>query len=297
MAVAWAIGVCRGAGDSHRPTSIRPACSPCARGPGAYSAAAASAGRRAPPRACRCRSRPSSRATPRARPSAPARSSRRCTAESPDDRARYEVSGIWPGQSQGLSNPGAPRSAGAPGPLRAAPAQLRFRVPYVGYQAVGLQGTAYNLISNYNSIQITARKQFSHGFVVQAAYTFSKSLTNENGLSANGNDPLNTMHQYGPSYFNRPSRFIMNYSWDLPFGKHTGVLGGVLGGWNLLGVTTVQSGELFTVIDSAAGTIYGRRSCPSGRSRSPVSCRRRPSGSSCHRPSWAGKNPARQSQR
>ena len=137
---------------------------------------------------------------------------------------------------------------------------VEFRVPYVGYQAVGLQGTAYDLISNYNSLQITARKQFSRGFTVQAAYTFSKSLTDENGLSANGNNPLNLMQQYGPSYFNRPSRFIMNYSWDLPFGKHTGLLNGLLGGWNLSGVTTIQSGNLFTVIDSAAGTIYGTSS-------------------------------------
>jgi hypothetical protein len=139
-------------------------------------------------------------------------------------------------------------------------ANVEFRVPYVGYQAVGLQGTAYDLISNYNSLQTTLRKQFSHGFLMQAAYTWSKSLTNSNGLSANGNNPLDLAQQYGPSYFNRPSRFIMNYSWDLPFGKHTGLLGGVLGGWNLSGVTTIQSGNLFTVIDSAAGTIYGTSS-------------------------------------
>ena len=137
---------------------------------------------------------------------------------------------------------------------------VQDRVPYLGYQAVGLQGTAYDLVSNYNSVQVTARKQFSHGFTLQAAYTFSKSLTNENGLVANGNDPLNTAQQYGPSYFNRPSRFIMNYSWDLPFGKHTGILGGVANGWNLSGVTTIQSGNLFTIIDSAAGTIYGTSS-------------------------------------
>jgi hypothetical protein len=137
---------------------------------------------------------------------------------------------------------------------------VQDRVPYLGYQAVGLQGTAYDLVSNYNSVQVTARKQFSHGFTVQAAYTFSKSLTNENGLVANGNDPLNTAQQYGPSYFNRPSRFIMNYSWDLPFGTHTGLLGGIANGWNISGVTTIQSGNLFTIIDSAAGTIYGTSS-------------------------------------
>lgn len=137
---------------------------------------------------------------------------------------------------------------------------LEFRVPYVGYQAVGLQGTAYDLISDYNSFQATLRKQFSHGFLLQAAYTFSKSLTNSNQISANSNNASDTAQQYGPSWFNRPNRFIVNYSWDLPFGKHTGLAGKLLGGWNLSGVTTIQSGDLFTVIDSSGGTIYGTSS-------------------------------------
>ena len=137
---------------------------------------------------------------------------------------------------------------------------VQFRVPYLGYQPVGLQGTAYDLISNYNSLQATLRKQFSHGFLVQAAYTFSKSLTNSNQLSANSNNASDTAQQYGPSWFNRPNRFIVNYSWDLPFGKHSGALDKMLGGWNLAGVTTVQAGDRFTVIDSSGGTIYGTSS-------------------------------------
>ena len=137
---------------------------------------------------------------------------------------------------------------------------VQFRVPYLGYQAVGLQGTAYDLISNYNSLQLTVRKQFSHGFLMQGAYTFSKSLTNENGMVANMNNASNTAAQYGPSYFNRPQRFVVNYSWDLPFGRHTGLLDKLVDGWNLSGVTTIQAGERFTIIDSANGTIYGTSS-------------------------------------
>jgi hypothetical protein len=134
---------------------------------------------------------------------------------------------------------------------------IQFRVPYLGYQPVGLSGTGYDLISNYNSLQITARHSFSRGFLVSAAYTWSKALTDENGQVANGNQATNLAQQYGPAYFNRPQRFVINYSWDLPFGKHTGAMDKLLGGWNLSGVTTVQDGNLFTVIDSAGGTIYG----------------------------------------
>ncbi len=51
------------------------------------------------------------------------------------------------------------------------------RVPYLGYQPVGLQGTGYDGIYNYNSLQVTVRKQFSHGLTMQGAYTWSKDLT------------------------------------------------------------------------------------------------------------------------
>jgi len=56
-------------------------------------------------------------------------------------------------------------------------ANATFRVPYVGYNPTGLQATAFDGISNYNSLQVTVRKQISHGVAFQGAYTWSKSLT------------------------------------------------------------------------------------------------------------------------
>ena len=66
--------------------------------------------------------------------------------------------------------------------------------------------------------------------------------------------PAALAQQYGPSYFNRPQRFIINYSWDIPFGKHDGVLGKLLEGWNISGVTTIQDGAPMTFVDGGAGT-------------------------------------------
>jgi hypothetical protein len=132
-----------------------------------------------------------------------------------------------------------------------------LRVPYLGFGASTLQGTAYDGMSNYNSLQVTVRKQLSHGVTLQAAYTYSKSLTNIFNSTANSNLPQDMGQQYGPSNFNRPQRFIFNYSWDLPFGKHNGVMAKVADGWSLSGVTTIQNGFALTLIDSRGGTAYG----------------------------------------
>jgi Carboxypeptidase regulatory-like domain len=136
-------------------------------------------------------------------------------------------------------------------------ANVPFRVPYLGYQAVGVRGTDFDGASNYNSLQATVRKQFSHGFMVQGAYTWSKNLTNLANNQANSNNAEDMWQQWGPAQFSRPQRFVANYSYDLPFGTHTGVMQKVLGGWNLSGVTVVQKGTPMTFADNTAGTIYG----------------------------------------
>lgn len=136
-------------------------------------------------------------------------------------------------------------------------ANVAFRVPYVGYAPAGLQATAFDGISNYNSLQVTVRKQYSHGLTLQGSYTWSKSLTDLTVDSANSNNAGNLLQQYGPSYFNRPQRFIINYAWDIPFGQHNGFAGKLLEGWQISGVTTIQDGAPMTFIDGTAGTAFG----------------------------------------
>jgi hypothetical protein len=132
------------------------------------------------------------------------------------------------------------------------------RVPFLGYQPSGLQITAFDGRSNYNSLQATVRHQFSHGLQVQAAYTWSKVLSDLIGTSANSNDALDLNQQYSPASFNNYQRFIVSYSYDLPFGKGmTGVEGKLVNGWNVSGVTVVQDGNPLTIIDTRNGAAYG----------------------------------------
>ena len=136
-------------------------------------------------------------------------------------------------------------------------ANVNFRVPYLGYQPAGLQQTSFDGIYNYNSLQATVRKQLSQGFTLQAAYTWSKNLTDLEGYGANSNLPTALGQQYGNAYFNRPQRFVFNYNWQLPFGHAKGVVGAFTNGWVLSGVTIAQAGTPLTFTDARAGTIYG----------------------------------------
>ena len=137
-------------------------------------------------------------------------------------------------------------------------ANVAWRVPYLGYQPVGLQGTGYDLIANYNSLQVTVRKQFSHGFTLQGAYTWSKDLSNQNGDGqANSNNASDLAQQYGPAFFSRPQRFVFSYGWDLPGSSLKGFAGKVVGGWNLSGVVVIQDGNPLTITDTGGGTVTG----------------------------------------
>ncbi len=134
---------------------------------------------------------------------------------------------------------------------------IQARVQDLGYISGGLTGTAFDGRSNYNSLQVTVRKQFSHGFTMQAAYTWSKDLGDLTANAANSGDPTNLAQQYGPVAFSRPQRLIINYAYDLPFGRHDGVAGYLLNGWNVSGVTTIQNGTPLTITDGSGGSIFG----------------------------------------
>jgi hypothetical protein len=132
-----------------------------------------------------------------------------------------------------------------------------YRVPYLGYQAIGLQGTGYDGYANYNSLQATVRKAFSHGLTFQGAYTWSKDLT---VISFDGQANVNNAsvlgQQYGPSSFSRPQRFVLSYSYQLPFGNPKGALGYLAKGWQVTGVTTIQGGQPMSVYNEAGGSAY-----------------------------------------
>ena len=138
---------------------------------------------------------------------------------------------------------------------------------YLGVNPGNLQQVETDGNSLYNSLQIQLKHQFAHGLTLQAAYTWSKLITDVNASaagagiatpgnvlsgSASSNDPLNFRQQYGLAAFNRPQRFVLSYSYQIPY-KGEGQHEKVLGGWGISGVTTIQDGLPFSVTDGANG--------------------------------------------
>jgi hypothetical protein len=95
--------------------------------------------------------------------------------------------------------------------------------------------------SAYNSFQASLEKRFSHGIQMQAAYTFSKSLDWASSFEETVN-PFNYKASRALSLFNSAQRFVINYVWALPTGKHNGFVGKVLDDWQLSGIIQFQSG-------------------------------------------------------
>src|SRR5215471_4164061 len=130
------------------------------------------------------------------------------------------------------------------------------RVPYLGFQPNGLQQNGFDGVYNYNSVQLTVRKQFTHGLAFQGAYTYSKNLSDVGFDAANINNATDLWQQYGQTSYSRPHRFVVSYQYELPF-KANGAMGKAVQGWAVGGLTTLQSGTPVTLFDNRAGSIYG----------------------------------------
>jgi hypothetical protein len=147
-----------------------------------------------------------------------------------------------------------------------------LRVPYLGFGDTGLSSTSTTGDELYNSLQAQLKHQFGNGLTFQLAYTWSKEFTNVNAAQSGGflqpnggvlnagsdlNDPNDLRQQYGLAAFERPQRVVISFVYNVPSRYHDGVLGKVTTGWSLSGVTTIQDGQPFTIVDSAGATIYG----------------------------------------
>src|SRR5690349_11254639 len=121
--------------------------------------------------------------------------------------------------------------------------------------------------SNYNALQVELRRRYSHGLLLQANYTFQKTLDN----ISPGNPGLNSEDQtrvaafldnqnphldYGRADYDQTHVFNLNAVYDLPFGKGKsffnnsgGAFDRLVGGWQLGGILRINTGTPLTIVD------------------------------------------------
>ena len=127
--------------------------------------------------------------------------------------------------------------------------------PYPQYSGLSLVGDGC-CGSNYNSFQLTATKRFKDGGTFLAAYTNAKLLSNTDTLTTwleggvgQPQDWNNLKGEKSLSSQDVSQRLVISYVYDLPFGRGqrymsdaSGVVGKVVSGWGVDGVTTFQKG-------------------------------------------------------
>ncbi len=142
-----------------------------------------------------------------------------------------------------------------------APCTPNSRLPYRNFTGFYIDSDWHGY-SNYNSLNAKFEHR-SASLAVTAVYTWSKSLDDKSaaaGVGATGSgyqgfmDNHNPQLDYGPSDFDVNHRFVASYVYNLPIGRGKRFLGRVnraadaaVGGWELTGITTFQTGFPFGI--------------------------------------------------
>ena len=115
----------------------------------------------------------------------------------------------------------------------------------------------YGLTSNYNSLQVSASKRLSHTLNFQASYTYAKALDYNSDFGRLLN-PTDRQANYGNADFDRQHNLTIAYLWAVPVGVgsntlNSGILGQILGGWQINGTFRWATGVPFTVVADPLG--------------------------------------------
>ena len=137
--------------------------------------------------------------------------------------------------------------------------RLNVLRPYLGY--AGLNDFENIFSSNYHSLQAQVQKRFARNSLVNVAYTWSHGLTTDWADRSTGAVIPQSYtsikpNNYGPNIADRRHVVTGNFVYDLPWMQsQKGVVGHILGGWELSGVQTFQTGLPITVSETGAGLV------------------------------------------
>jgi hypothetical protein len=137
----------------------------------------------------------------------------------------------------------------------------------------------------YDALLLSVRHRLSKGLQFQGSYTWGKSIDEASSTfqSALGEgflsiDPDDPSRNRGLSLFDIRHNLVMNALWELPWGRDgQSMAARVLGGWQVGGIVTLQSGMPFTPVlgfnnsrNRSARNLFEVPSLKAGQSNNPV---------------------------
>ncbi len=121
--------------------------------------------------------------------------------------------------------------------------------------------------STYNAMALSANHRFSNGLQFLLSYTWSKYLTNNegpegwtNGQAQSVRNWYNTSLEKSLMLNDIPRSLVASYVYELPVGKGRAyapsnkIVNGVIGGWQVAGVSSFKDGFPLSVTDSTNNT-------------------------------------------
>jgi len=125
--------------------------------------------------------------------------------------------------------------------------------PYLGYNAINAMRTIFS--SNYNGLQTKVTKKFSGKTYIDANFTWSKDLTNSPAdYSGFIQNVYNINADYGRASDDRKLVMTIDGVYELPwYREQHGLIGRLIGGWELSAIYAANSGLPLTV--SASGGV------------------------------------------
>ena len=138
---------------------------------------------------------------------------------------------------------------------------------YINVQGASVGGGTIAILpniaqSNYHSLYLRGERRFSNGLSFLSSFTFSKAITNApqfrnaGGATGSENSPpqnsYNLSAERGLAAFNAKFRWVNSAVYELPFGAGRqwlthGAASAVLGGWQVSGIMSMQTGFPFTI--------------------------------------------------
>jgi hypothetical protein len=121
-------------------------------------------------------------------------------------------------------------------------------LPFPGFHSVRLSTNEAN--SHYHGLQFDVNSQVGRDLYLRAFYTYSKTI--DPGTGSNGGQDLQNVsnpylgwrYDVGPGGYDRTHVAVVNFIYDIPLfrGNQSRLLKSTLGGWEVSGIVTMESG-------------------------------------------------------